>query len=631
MAALQDIEFDQTRRLISVEAFHLGPKKLMITAFEGVEKLSALSGFRLEIVTKGRSLNPGEMLGKPLTLALRHRDKIRKFSGIIGGFQQLHTSMRDYRLQTADLVPPAWLLTLNQRCRIFSDKKSTDVVSQVFGEANIASRTKSAGAVREYIVQYLESDFSFASRLLEEEGLFYYFDHGEQNCPIVLGNGAADYSRAGPAALDTYQEIETWQPHYRIGASSFKHGDWDFKAVNVMEGTAKGLGKVQTAGLAERAFYEFPGRYAASSDGTALARSRMEEHEVEFVRVHGVSHDIGVAPGTKFKTSKNKVALLAPAQETDSHAVVSVEHVARDGAGLPFDIATNYQNNFECIPSDLNFRPPRTTRRPVITGPHTAIVTDGPDEYGRARVKFPWDEENQSRWARVAQNWAYNQMGTQFLPRKDSEVVVEFLDGDPDYPLIVGMVYNGKNKLPFSVPGNKTQSGIRGANWDSAGTADKSNELRFEDKAGSEEIYINAQKDFRRVVYHDDLLTVDTGDRTLHIKQGNVAETLDQGNKDTRLKTGDQSTTLDMGNQSTTLKAGDHSLKLNLGASNTDAMQSITLKVGGSSIVLDQTGVTIKGIMIKIEANAMLDAKSPMTQVNGDGMLILKGGITLIN
>jgi type VI secretion system secreted protein VgrG len=229
---------------------------------------------------------------------------------------------------------------------------------------------------------------------------------------------------------------------------------------------------------------------------------------------------------------------------------------------------------------------------------------DGPDEYGRAKVKFPWLEDSQSRWTRIAQNWAYNQMGTQFLPRIDSEVVVEFLDGDPDHPIIVGMVYNGKNKLPYETPANKTQSGIRGANWGAAGTENKSNELRFEDKSGSEEVFFHAQKDFRRVVKNDDSLTVEQGDRTLKIQTGNVNETLDLGN---------------------------HDLKISAGSQTTEAMQSITLKVGQNSIEINQSGITIKGIMVKVEGTAMVDAKAPMTTVKGDGMLTLKGGITMIN
>lgn len=630
MTALLDIEFDQTTRLISVEAFHLGPKKILITAFRGVEQLSALSRFRLEIMTIGRALEPGEALGKSLTLALRHKEKVRRFSGIIAQIQAIQTSIREYHLHTAELVPPAWIATLNQRCRIFTEKEPADVASEALKECTTTSIPPST-AQREYIVQYCESDFNFASRLLEEEGLFYYFDHEQPNCPLVIGNGTSDYSRTGIGTVEFLHHIDQWEPQYRIGASSFKQADWDFKAVSMMNGSAPGLPKLQAGGVAERAIFEYPGRHATTAEARDFARLRMEEHETELVRIKGTNTDIDLKPASKFKIKDQSVPLVAASQTTDNYAVISVEHEARDGAGTPFEGATSYQNSFVCIPSDINFRPPRISKRPLIYGPQTAIVTDGPDEYGRSRVKFHWDEQEQSRWCRVAQNWSYNQMGTQFLPRKDSEVVVEFLDGDPDQPIIVGMVYNGKNKLPFSLPANKTQSGIRGANWDSPGTADKSNELRFEDKSGSEEIYIHAQKDFRRVVYNNDQLTVDTGNRALQIKQGNVSEIVDQGNKSLQVKTGNLDQKLDMGNYSVKLGAGNHSLKLDAGQSSTDAMQSITLKVGGNSITIDQSGITLKGIMIKIEANAMLNAKSPMTQVNGDGMLTLKGGITMIN
>jgi type VI secretion system secreted protein VgrG len=289
------------------------------------------------------------------------------------------------------------------------------------------------------------------------------------------------------------------------------------------------------------------------------------------------------------------------------------------------------------------------TPKPQIRGPQTAIVTDTPDSHGRAKVKFPWLPAEQSCWVRVAQNWAFNQMGTQFLPRIESEVVVEFLDGDPDRPLIVGMVYNGKNKLPYSLPANKTQSGLRGANWDQAGAADKSNELRFEDRSGQEEVFIHAQKDFRRVVKNDDKLTVEGGNRdvqvnkgnvtetldmgnyTLRLKQGNFEETLDMGTHKVQLKMGDLTQTLDLGNYTTKLSVGNHELKLTAGASKVEALQQIEMKVGANSIKIDQMGVTIKGLMVKIEGQMMLDIKGLMTQVNADAMLTLRGAITMIN
>ena len=193
------------------------------------------------------------------------------------------------------------------------------------------------------------------------------------------------------------------------------------------------------------------------------------------------------------------------------------------------------------------------------------------------------------------------------------------------------MVYNGRNKLPFATPSNKTQSGIRGANWGDSGVRDTSNELRFEDRSGSEEIYVHAQKDFKRVVVDSDTLTIERGDRKVELQQGSVTETLSMGDMKVNLKQGGLTETLDMGNRSTKLSLGNHEVKLSAGASKTEALQSITFKVGANSITIDQTGVQIKGIMVKIEGTAMLDLKAPMTMVNGNGMLTLKGGITMVN
>jgi len=621
LSDLQTIDIDQTQRLISVESFHLGKRKILVIAFEGTEELSALSRFRLEIITQGRPLRPSEILGKSLTIALRFRERVRNFSGIVSRFQTVQTTVRDHFLQIVELVPPAWMLTLNQRCRVFHEQMATDVASTVLQQGAVNARMKAGGEKKEYLVQYNESDFNFVSRLLEDEGLFYYFKHTDPNCPMIVGNGATDYVKGEPAPFDFNEGIDNWHPQYRVGPSSFEHGAWDFKAVQVMPGKANGLAKAQAFGV-NQPFYEYPGRHDTADAGASYAKFRMEEHETNYMRVHATSPFISMAPGTTFSIRGHKTDLPQGTETTERYVILMVDHRARDGAGTPFDNPTEYENAFECIPSDFNFRPARSTRRPYIRGPQTAVVVDGPDKFGRSKVKFPWDTQEQSRWCRVAQNWAYNQMGTQFLPRINSEVVVEFLDGDPDHPLIVGMVYNGKNKLPFETPANKTQSGIRGANWDQNGVLKKSNELRFEDKAGSEEIFMHAQKDFLRIVKHDDTLTVEEGNRKIEIQKGNLDQTIDKGN---------ETNTLNQGNQSTTLAKGDHSLKMNTGQSTIEAMKSITLKVGSSSIVIDQKGVTIKGTMIAIQGSAMLEAKSPMTTVKGDGMLTLKGGITLIN
>jgi type VI secretion system secreted protein VgrG len=641
MADLEDIELDQTQRLVSVERCPVGSnKKLLVTAFDGVEELSALTRFTLEVMTLGRALHPSEMLGQKLGIALQFRGQVRKINGIVASLQLVRSTVRDHFLHLVELVPPLWVLTLNQRCQLFHDEKASDIVAQVLQDGGIASQLKSTGASREYTVQYCESDFNFISRLLEDEGLFYRFDYADPSCPIITGDAASDFIKLDPYELDFSREIDRWQPQYQVVASTFKHAAWDFKAVEVIEGNANSLAKAQPPGFPARAFYDYWDRFATADEGKQLARTRMEEQETRVVAITGNSTIIAPQAGTKFKIKNHLVDLPAANSTSDTYVLVRVEHRLRDYNGVPYEGQTGYTNNFACVPTDFVFRPARITPRPQIRGPQTATVTDGPDDLGRVRVKFPWYPDDQSCWMRVAQSWAYNKMGTQYLPRINSEVVVEYLDADPDRPLIVGMVYNGKNALLYEVPANKTQSGIRGANWGDAGVADTSNEMRFEDLAGSEEIYLHAQKDFRRVVKNDDTLTVEEGNRTIDIKQGNVSETLDTGNYDLKLSqgnftetldTGDHSTKLSAGNHSTELSTGNHSIKLDAGAGSVDAMQSITLTVGQNSIKIDQTGVTIQGMMVSIQGQMQLDMKGTMTSVNGDGMLTLKGSITMIN
>jgi type VI secretion system secreted protein VgrG len=649
VSELEEIEIDQTGRLISVEASPLGTTKLLVCAFEGREELSRLSRFRLQVATFGRPLKPSEVLGQKMTVALRVLGEVRKFSGVIASLTATNTAIREQFMQVLELVPPAWLLSLNQRCRIFHSRKATDIIDQTCNDAGLDAQLKSSGEEREYCVQYAESDFNFISRLLEEEGLFYRFDHEADTCPLIVGNGVGDYQRLAPETLEINRDVLKWQHLYSVGPSSFQHGDWDFKAVNVIEGKANSLAKSQAPGLPDRAHYEYPGSFATSDAGGQLARARMEEHEARFVRIAAGSVTTAIRTGCKFKLQDHTVDLPAQDQVADQFVVLHVDHTCHDYSGCAFEGPTKYSNEFGCMPADFGFRPARVTSKPRITGPQTATVTDGPDDFGRAKVRFHWFADETSCWARVAQSWAYNQMGTQFLPRMDSEVVVEFLGGDPDRPIITGMLYNGNNKLPFDVPANKTQSGVRGANWGDAGVADTSNELRFEDRSGSEEIYIHAQKDFKRVVVNDDSLTVQQGNRTVDIQQGNLEVDVDMGDYATKVKTGNHttevttgdhttkvstgnhSTEVSLGNHSTKLSVGNHSLKMDVGSSTIEALQSITLKVGANSLTIDQTGVSISGLMVKIEGQVMVDVKGPMINVNADAMLTLKGGITMVN
>jgi type VI secretion system secreted protein VgrG len=317
----------------------------------------------------------------------------------------------------------------------------------------------------------------------------------------------------------------------------------------------------------------------------------------------------------------------------------------------------HYSNSFRCIPAPVHFRPPRLTPHPSVAGPQPAVVV-GPsgeeiyvDKYGRIKVQFFWDrqgkkDENSSCWVRVSQLWAGKNWGAIFTPRIGQEVMVDFLEGDPDQPLVTGRVYNAEQMPPYALPANMTQSGIKTRSSKNGGS-DNFNELRFEDKKGSEEVYFHAEKDMNRVVENNDTLkvgndqtieiknnrteTVTTGNESVTIKTGNRLVEVSQGNDDHKIKMGNRGVEISMGNDSLKISMGNQTTKLDLGASSTEAMQSITLRVGQSSIKIDQMGVTIKGMMISIQGQVQTEVKGLMTTVNADAMLTCKGAITMIN
>jgi type VI secretion system secreted protein VgrG len=306
----------------------------------------------------------------------------------------------------------------------------------------------------------------------------------------------------------------------------------------------------------------------------------------------------------------------------------------------------------------------------VISGPHAGIVVGSgeiwTDKYGRVKVHFPWDREDKDGcWMRVAQVWAGGAWGGVQVPRVGQEVIVEFLEGDPDRPIVTGRVYNADRMPPYKLPDKQTQSGVL-TRSSKGGSAQTANELRFEDLKGSEQVFLHAEKDLTIEVEHDRLTTVtndDTrtvkegndahevskGNQTVVIKQGNQDVTLNQGNQTVKLDQGNQTVTLTAGNQTVTLDQGNRTITLkmgnletvlkvgnvttnvNLGKHSTTALQAIEMTVGQNSIKVDQTGVTIKGMMVTIEGQTMTELKGLMTTIKGDAMLTAKGGITMIN
>jgi type VI secretion system secreted protein VgrG len=336
------------------------------------------------------------------------------------------------------------------------------------------------------------------------------------------------------------------------------------------------------------------------------------------------------------------------------YVILSMEHTGSQYPPYLYGMESSllYSNSMTCIPFGRKYRPARIAQRSLVNGPQTALVTAGPDKYGRFRVKFFWgDPAVESGWIRVAQRWSGPSWGTVYLPRVGHEVIVDFVDGDPDQPLIVGSVYNAQNMYPYTLPDKYTQSGIKTRSMSSDGAsqggAEEFNELRFDDLQGQEDIYFHAQKDFHRVVEHDDDLKVGnnqtiqiqvdrteevtTGNEKVTIKQGNRSVFVDMGNDKHQVKMGNREKIVDMGNDTLNVKMGNHIRKIDLGKSETEAMQKIELKVGANKITVDQMGIKLEGLMIDFQGQIMIKSKAPMQQMNGDAIVMIKGGLTMIN
>jgi type VI secretion system secreted protein VgrG len=568
--------------------------------------------------------------------------------------------------------------------RIFQNLSVPDIVEKVLKEGSVDFKNEAVGPFkkREYCVQYRESDLAFVSRLLEEEGIFYWFRHFKDQHLLVIGD-STNAVKAGLVkklpmgeddALGNLEKEVITEVRFEHRACSGKVTVADYfyeepsnRLLQSNPGTQKGA-----------EIFDYPAKFEARDDGDRLSRLRMEAVQATQETAIGKSNSPAIASGYKLDFTGHYRKDMNKAWQ-----VLSVRHTAsqrgyRGGETMESD----YSNTFVAIPADVPFRPPITTRKPragaqpaVVVGPSgDEIYTD---KYGRVKVQFFWDREGKKDdkttcWMRVATLSAGKQWGFVSIPRVGQEVVVDFYEGDPDQPIIIGNVWNAEQMPPYALPANKTQSGWK-THSSAKGSADNFNELRFEDKKGSEQVFVQAEKDLNTVVKNDETrdvghdrkttikndetktvtdgnekirinkgnqnvsihgnrgVTIETGNDTLEIQQGNRGVTIEVGDDNLTISEGNRTVKLDMGNHELHTSMGNITVKADLGEVSTEAMQGIELKVGQSSIKLDQMGVTISGMMVKIEGQISTEVKGMMTQVSGDGMLTAKGGITMIN
>ncbi|MFN0057621.1 MAG: type VI secretion system tip protein TssI/VgrG [Planctomycetota bacterium] len=525
----------------------LGPDALIVRRVWIDEQISGLFRIDLDLVSYANDLDFDKVLGQRATVRLdTPSGEARYLNGFIDSFVQTK-SERSYSVYRATIVPWLWFLTRTTDCKIFQQSMPEppdtmtvpDIIAKVFKDHGFvdfrfASMTEKH-PVLDFCVQYRESAFAFVSRLMEEEGISYFFEHVNGKHTLVMTDSVAGYT-----ALTSYDSIafnpETrpsaeeefiidWTRTKEVQSGSYALNDFDFAKPRqaLQQGLVVNSQIRRNHAHADLPRYDYPGRFNVYEDGESLARLRLEELQVRHEMFKGAATAGSLAAGFKFTLAKHprddqnrEYLLTSVSYEIDVGELET-------GASDTLATETALKCSFTAIDALQPYRPARGTPKPMIQGVQTAIVVgpDGqeiytdPDGYSRIKVHFHWDRhgqanENASCWIRVAQSWAGKQWGSIQIPRVGQEVLVEFIDGDPDRPIITGSVYNGDHMPPYALPKNNTQSGVKSRSSQGGGP-DNFNELRFEDKKGSEEVYLHAEKAL-----------------TVHVK-GGASETIGSG------------------------------------------------------------------------------------------------------
>ena len=580
--------------------------------------------------------------GQPACVVLRHADKpTRYFHGVVAEFAPEGGSDRTLSAYRAVLAPKIWLMNQTIDCRVYQQKSVMDILKAMLADAGVTGtefRIFGAKPVREYTVQFNESDLHFSSRLMEEEGWFYFFEHSANAHRLVVTDANAGFTAIPDTTLrfdsaaDEADVLTQWRRPQATTYGQIALRDYDpaapDKQLKAQQNTV-----LRHGGTAARDVFHWPALTMDTGQVTTRARLRMEAAEAEVSLVETAGRSGALFAGGRFTLKKDP----GTGASDVPYVVHRVHHSARDDSWVTGEGAPSYANSFSAFPNSIPWRQPMATPRPRMEGLHAAVVL-GPsgddihtDDQGRVKVRFFWDHRGEatydtSCWARVIQPWAGPSWGGQFIPRVGTEVAVAFMDADPDRPVVVGGFYNGRDKPVFPVA-EKTKSGFR-TRSSIKGGAEQFSELSFDDKKDAEKILLHAQKDLETTVENDQALAVEH-DRTVSVKgKETLTVKMDRIHEVTE---GDDSLTLKQGSLSTDVKMGDVTLKADLGSITIEAMQSLTLKVGQSSVTLDQMGVTITGMTISVEGKLSTEVKGVMTQVNGSAMLTLKGGITMIN
>lgn len=641
-------DWSQQDKLIQLET-PLGPDVLIVTNITGHEQMSRLFSFELDLVAQDSSIDPTQIIGKQVSAKLTLVDgQQREINGRISRFVKL-PSGGDYFSYRAEIVPTLWFLSHTTDCRIFQDLSIPEVLEQVLGDFGVTdfdlAGVQGSQEKWDYCVQYRETALNFFMRLCEQEGIFFWFKHeggkdilmladhksAYQPCPL-----AHEFQGLGSGGDGREEDVvSAWERSYQFRPGKWAQRDHNFEdPSNELETKETTILNLENNKSFE--IFDYPGEYDADGPGQTLTRLRMEEEEAQYEIIQAKSSCRSMLPGFK-------VDLEFPEAEGENgeYLLTSVTHSAsQPPPGSTQAASPEYYNSFHCIPAGVQLRPVRWTKKPIVQGPQTAVVV-GPkgeeiytDKYGRVKIQFFWDrrgkfDESSSCWVRVSQMWAGKNWGAIANPRIGQEVIVEHLEGDPDRPIITGRVYNAEQMPPYTLPADQTQTGIKSRSSKN-GSAKNFNEFRFEDKKGSEQIYLHAEKDLDSKVENCETRVVDVNrtttigkdetttvkgkrtetihkDETITVKEGNRTETLEEGNESLEIKMGNRDEKISLGNDSLEVSLGGITHKCPVGTYKIDAMTvdvtaktMITLKCGASKIEMNPGMITIQAPLVKI-------------------------------
>jgi type VI secretion system secreted protein VgrG len=531
-AAASGSGWTQDGRLIAVST-PLGKDRLLLTSLVGEEAISQLFAYEIEMLSLDHAISAESLIGRSVTMTITSEAaKQRAIHGLVAQLRIGPVVGRDLRLYSARIVPWLWYLQHTTDCRIFQHLSIPEIIEQVFGTYGFTdfeiSVSRGDYQKLDFCVQYRESAFHFISRLMEEVGMFYFFRHEDDRHVLVIADKNVSFRPLpdpqliyAPGNLQS-GHITRWEHCYDFRPGRWSQKDFNFEKPSLdLSTTEKTVLKLRNAQTIER--FDYPGRYFDKDLGGKLTRTLMEAEEAAHHAVQGSGNYPCLDAGGKFTLASH------PCEDSKTAYVVRrVRHDAVEPSYLNQDEPSRYENSFQAIPHDVPFKPLRVTERPFVHGPQTAIVVGPPgekiftDKHGRVRVQFHWDrygkhDDKSSCWIRVSHAWAGRGWGDVNLPHVGHEVIVSFLEGDPDRPLVTGRVYNGENMTAMGMPDNKTQSAIR----DHSG-----NEIVMEGKSGSEDIRVNATKDTNVVITHDYNETVKTGNRKIDVQSGTHTETI---------------------------------------------------------------------------------------------------------